>query len=598
MEGNSITSFENLCRIFEMRINLDREKGVKTSPDVISNYEKYSKKIDEFYNIEFQKELKHLISPAVTLEKEEDRLKRLIKLLEDRLSRRIELEDKFYSSTGRYISGLQLIVSEAELEDKKERLSLISNYLETSREIDNVTDSLNKLRDLLNTEEEKKSEYETKNKIMEDELYSTFMNVIKDSDYENIKEEDIDNELEQIRSKVSETEETLDITRESVGSLITSGLEDDYSSYIEEAERNYFNYKNKELILKIYKLVITFEEEFKLICAKREKIDELLEEKKNLKESLSIETNDELLPFENTLLLQSKSLDNEREVLENITNYISRIKFKEERLEELNELNNSAQILSILREYGLVETYDTDDITNDITEDSIQDNMQDMESPLLEESVSEVVYDPYRIVEVKDYPKTLNVGLAKLKGESVREKVNKKLNPKADYELVSDLPSESLENSNILIDNNNASIDEATLDTNVVENRLEEATSLNLDIPNVEDVKTELSTWKIPTETQPNTLNFENQDQNNLSALEMVKPSFDIPEILNNNEQISDINITSIPIDENNSSINNNLFWVPVTDSKMETNDFPNINIPINNDSSGNSNFSFPTINN
>ena len=45
MEGNSITAFENLCRIFEMRIKLDREKGVKISLDVLDNYEKYSKKI-------------------------------------------------------------------------------------------------------------------------------------------------------------------------------------------------------------------------------------------------------------------------------------------------------------------------------------------------------------------------------------------------------------------------------------------------------------------------------------------------------------------------------------------------------------------------
>ena len=130
MEGNSITSFENLCKIFEMRIKLDKKKGVKTSLDVLSNFEKYSKKIDAIYNSEFQKELKSLISPAVTLEKEEERLKKLIKLLEERLDRRVELEDRFYNSTGKYITGLQVIVSESELAEKKSRLSIISNYLD------------------------------------------------------------------------------------------------------------------------------------------------------------------------------------------------------------------------------------------------------------------------------------------------------------------------------------------------------------------------------------------------------------------------------------------------------------------------------------
>ena len=109
MEGNSIISFENLCRIFEMRIKLDKEKGIKTTLDILDNYEKYSKKIDSIYNSEFQKELKPLISPAITLEKEEDRLRRLIKLLEERLDRRVELEDRFYASTGKYITGLMPI---------------------------------------------------------------------------------------------------------------------------------------------------------------------------------------------------------------------------------------------------------------------------------------------------------------------------------------------------------------------------------------------------------------------------------------------------------------------------------------------------------
>ena len=53
MEGNSIKSFENLCKIFEMRIKLDREKKVKTPSDILINYEKYAKKIDNIYNSSF-----------------------------------------------------------------------------------------------------------------------------------------------------------------------------------------------------------------------------------------------------------------------------------------------------------------------------------------------------------------------------------------------------------------------------------------------------------------------------------------------------------------------------------------------------------------
>ena len=45
MEGNSIKSFENLCKIFEMRIKLDKERNIKTPSDVIDNYEKQVRRI-------------------------------------------------------------------------------------------------------------------------------------------------------------------------------------------------------------------------------------------------------------------------------------------------------------------------------------------------------------------------------------------------------------------------------------------------------------------------------------------------------------------------------------------------------------------------
>ena len=162
MEGNSLKSFENLCKIFEMRIKLDKEKGIDTPEDVLINYEKYAKKIDSIYNNDFEKEIKPLITPEVTLDKEKERLKKLIKLLEDRLSKRDNLENKFYITTGRYIKGLQLVVSESELNENKDRLELISKYLDTKDEIENITESIAKLKDSLLDEENKREESKKK----------------------------------------------------------------------------------------------------------------------------------------------------------------------------------------------------------------------------------------------------------------------------------------------------------------------------------------------------------------------------------------------------------------------------------------------------
>lgn len=621
MEGNSLVSFENLCKIFEMRIRLDRETGVKTSLEVLDNYEKYSKKIDNAYNGQFQKELKPLISPAVTLEKEKDRLRRLIKLLEDRLDKRIELEDRYYETTGKYLSGLQMIVSDAELEEKRERLALISKYLETKEEITSVKDSLLKLRDSLNEEENKKFEYEEKNKIMEDELYASFVSVIKNNEYfKNINEDDIDNELEDIRVSVLETKETLDITKESVGSLSTSGLDDEYASYVEEAEKNYYGYKNKEIILKIYKLITMFEDDFKQLYSKREKIIDLLKEKRELGSMLTLQVKDELLPFEKVLSSQCNTLDNEKDVIDNIANYTSRIKFKEERLAELNEVNDSVDILAILREYGLIETYDTEDVVlveeeidyplvEEIEENSLESFIPKFEIPSLEEidikedTVIEEFYDPYRIVEILDYPKTLNVGLAKLKGESVREKVNKKLNPKKKETTFEDIVEvEATGDNDNVTGTSESTLVEIEMPSVKENDKVEEVKEDVIATENVtaeplwtptENVTPVMVTpvWELPEELDVKPAVVKEEDKPNTLPVWDIKPEMPNPQDSTQTSNLDNFNIMDKPID----NVSN--FWMPVSDSKVDNNVFPTIGLT-NNNVNNSSEFVFPTMNN
>lgn len=596
MEGNNVKSFENLCKIFEMRIKLDKEKKIKTPSDVLINYEKYAKKIDNIYNEEFEKEIRPLITPSKTIEEEKERLENLIKLLEDRLDKRNDLEDRYYIATGDYISGLQVVISDKELDEKRQRLSLINRYLETNSEIDSVHDSIAKLKVLLSEEEEKKEEYKIKNQIMEDDLYTEFMKVIKeDSSFNNITEDNVDDELTNIVSIVKESKETLDVTRESVKNLITNGLEDDYTSYVNEAEKSYFVIKNKELYLKLYKLVVNFEDDFNSIFVKRDNIKKLIEERKDLRSDLGITDIDELLSFEKKILEQIDIIDNEKKVLENISNYTSRIEFKENRLEELENDNNSVEILSILREFHLIDTYDNHDEVLDTSEDS-QD--EEKNEDVSEDSVIKDFIDPYRIKEIKEAPLTLNLGLAKLKGESVREKVNKKLNPKPisfDDVLSND--------NNVYPEKNNDDIKEPlvwelpksneldSLNVDLTEtnkNKVEEATSI------VNDVKEETPIWNIPSDAEA----LPNQNINNSIPLwENIQPIFndESNNIDNNNQELSSIDITS----SNESSVSDSSpFWIPVSDEKLETSSFPNINIPITDNLSSNDNFGFPDLNN
>ena len=618
MEGNSLNSFENLCKIFETRIKLDKEKNIETPPDVLINYEKYSKKIDSIYNSKFEKEIKPLIVPAVTIEKEEERLGKLISLLKSRLEKREELENRFYLTTGRYIKGLQLVVSESEFEDKKNRLETITKYLDTRNEINTVNESISELKDKLSDEVAKQDEYIKKNKIMEDELYNTFKDVISNDDYlSKLNEDDIDTEIAMVIDKVKDNKETLDVTKDSVNSLMISGDNDDYASYIEDAERSYFTWKNRELLLKIYSLVVKFEDNYNDLYEKRDKINRIVRNRRSIKDNLTIEVTDNFSSFEDVLKEQLDVLKNEKEVLENVSNYTNRISFKEERLSELEEANNSVEILSILREYGLIDTYDNKEELEEVP----------LETPELEEDngdeeeifVKEI--NPYRIVDVIDYPKSLNIGLARLKGESVREKVNKKLNPTIKAPTFDDITNEidnSKEEDKVIDTSNNDLVDDKKLDNEGVK---EDIVTPTWDIPKKEEVVT--PTWEVPKkediikkdDTDIKAINDDNipvwgsNINTNINTVEEVNTSNGSVPIWNDTFKTSESNNLNNNIstpsfdlkEENNKEemSSENMFWVPVSDSKLDANVFPSIDIPVNNGFNGTKdNFGFPDINN
>lgn len=592
MEGNSLNSFENLCKIFETRIKLDKEKNIETPPDVLINYEKYSKKIDSIYNSKFEKEIKPLIVPAVTIEKEEERLGKLISLLKSRLEKREELENRFYLITGRYIKGLQLVVSESEFEDKKNRLETITKYLDTRNEINTVNESISELKDKLSDEVAKQDEYIKKNKIMEDELYNSFKDVISNDDYlSKLNEDDIDTEIAMVIDKVKDNKETLDVTKDSVNSLMISGDNDDYASYIEDAERSYFTWKNRELLLKIYSLVVKFEDNYNDLFEKRDKINKIIRNRRSIKDNLTIEVTDNFSSFEDVLKEQLDVLKNEKEVLENVSNYTNRISFKEERLSELEEANNSVEILSILREYGLIDTYDNKEELEEVpleTPELEEDNGDEEEEIFVKE------INPYRIVDVIDYPKSLNIGLARLKGESVREKVNKKLNPTIKAPTFDDITNEidnSKEEDKVIDTSNNDLVDDKKLDNEGVK---EDIVTPTWEAPKKEDIIKKDDT-DIKVINDDNIPVWGSNINTNINTVEEVNTSNGSVPIWNNTLD-NNSNSTDTKILDNKED---NAFWVPVSDSKLDANVFPSIDIPVNNGFNGTKdNFGFPDINN
>ena len=549
--------------------------------------------IDSIYNSKFEKEIKPLIVPAVTIEKEEERLGKLISLLKSRLEKREELENRFYLTTGRYIKGLQLVVSESEFEDKKNRLETITKYLDTRNEINTVNESISELKDKLSDEVAKQDEYIKKNKIMEDELYNSFKDTISDDDYlSKINEDDIDTEIAVVIDKVKDNKETLDVTKDSVNSLMISGDNDDYASYIEDAERSYFTWKNRELLLKVYSLVVKFEDNYNDLFEKRDKINKIVRNRRSIKDNLTIEVTDNFSSFEDVLKEQLDVLKNEKEVLENVSNYTNRISFKEERLSELEEANNSVEILSILREYGLIDTYDNKEELEEVPLETPELEKGDNGDEEEEIFVKEI--NPYRIVDVIDYPKSLNIGLARLKGESVREKVNKKLNPTIKAPTFDDITNEidnSKEEDKVIDTSNNDLVDDKKLDNEGVK---EDIVTPTWEAPKKEDIIKKDDT-DIKVINDDNIPVWGSNINTNINTVEEVNTSNGSVPIWNNTLD-NNSNSTDTKILDNKED---NAFWVPVSDSKLDANVFPSIDIPVNNGFNGTKdNFGFPDINN
>ncbi len=646
MEGNSIKSFENLCKIFEMKIKLNRKNGIPQDETVRSNYEKYAKKIDDIYNDVFAKEIRDVISPKKTIEEEAKRLEKLISLLDGRLEKRHNLEDRYYETTGEYLSSLQPIVSISELNEKKDRLDLINKYLNTKSEIDNITEDVAEMKNDLLEEEKKKEEYAVKNKIMEDELYSLFIGAIRNDDfYSNLDEENLDSEISEASSKATEAKETLDITLESVNSLEENGMDDDYASYIEEASRGYYLWKNRELILRIYGLVVVLDDDFEKMCDKRYSILDIISERNNLKQELKIDSLDEFFEFEKSLDNQVNTLKEEREVLTNINNYNSRIQYKEDKLAELEKVINSVEVLSILREYGLVETYKDDmedemfgeDDPSDMPLELDSENTENLEEPENNSS------DPYRILEVKDHPMSLNVTLAKLKGESVREKVKKKLNPDMAMPTFDDLVNGEDLDSNLQDDgkeDNSVNTWEVPIDINVGDTTISSETLEKIDgsekAPKGEDLLKEAHTEmevshdsldlnsdstlskeeksseikseeNMSTATSSNTEALyvnEKASTGNSSVIPVWNAPVDIEKEAPTNSQVNNIPLWDIKPtiesgnEEKTVDTQNNAFWIPIPEKKEEDNSFPRINIPVIGGSTNNSNnnLDFPAI--
>lgn len=453
----------DLYKILRMSILLSQND---VDEETLKKFQDASSNIDEILDKDYEKKLETLFYKTNTLEEEEDRLKKLVTLVKNRVEQRKSLIDDYQTITFKRFPDLGYINKSGELDLYETRLNTIKSYLDNSRLIKLNEIELSDLRDKLVKEHDKKQENEVRNSRLETSLYNEFMNVLSDDAIYSTKDfSDIDNEILELQSKIQEAKDQKDTFVTAFNNLKSSGitgeLEIEYSSYVENSKKNYYLLKEEEYILKLYKLISDKKSDYGNLYVKREDIKDLLQERTLLRTELDIKEKDLLLPVSNLLLEQRQDIIAEKENIDNINNLTERIKLKESRLEELNKEIGKPEILSILKEFSLIDTYDHNELVDDkyddnldfeleeekeqedldkeeepetldnqklsLFEELLKEGQKEQEEPKTEEIkeeeiIPEKVYQDNQIKESNTVP-TMNLGLSRLKSISVMKRV-------------------------------------------------------------------------------------------------------------------------------------------------------------------------------
>lgn len=484
----------DLYKILRMSILLNPNE---IDREALSKFKDAAIKIDEMLSEIYDEKLEDMFYNTTTLEEEEKRLKNLIVLINERIEERKNLIEDYTSVTNRDLDDLEYINKAGEVDSYESRLKSIKDYTENSKLIKLNEEDLEILKENLVKEYDVKSSNEIKNTKLEDTLHNNFINILYDLElYKTLISADIDDEIEELRTEIKDAQDQKDTFEQAFNNLKSSGisgeLELEYASYVENAKNTYYSVKEKEIIFRLYKLFDEKKSEYVELYQKRASIKELLQERLLLRKQLNIKGKDLMSKLLDVIEEQSEEIESEKVNIDNINILTEKIKLKENRLEELNRDIRRPEVLSLLKEYALIETYNHDDdldtiedldaieevtfeeeqeeeeipeqkeIVEEIEEEEQEELALDLLKDLLPEEqfeeqeenveipepeVIEKTYQPNEIKESLTVP-TMNFGLSRLKSISVMKRVADMLGVNARKELkkeeiIAEIPKEN-----------------------------------------------------------------------------------------------------------------------------------------------------------
>lgn len=427
--NNSNEMQQNLYKILRMNIILAKSSGEIVSEDTLQSFDDAAKKIDEIDNIKYDEDIKDLYYATTTLEEEKKRLEKLVSIIDKRIEERKNLIVDYKETTNRPLEALGYIKDEDKIDEYKERLANINTYLSNKDNIIKIEEELRELHTKVEECYNSKQKDEANNFELEDDLLLNFKNIISSSTYSDILSAvDIDFELEKLKPDVINAKKTLNTFETAFNNLkkasISLDSEAEYSSYVEDAKKSYYFVKEKEFLYDIYKIIIDSKNIYSELYNKRDNLDKVLGERLNLRLEIGIFEEDMLNDLYALIDKQNKSILRQKENIDNIASIEDKIKFKELKLNELKEDNKKVEILSLLQEFGIIDTYKSD-VTLDLPKVVEEEPKEEIKEEKIEEK--EEILLPNMVVDVKDAYENLNLSFARSKADTVMRRVGRSL---------------------------------------------------------------------------------------------------------------------------------------------------------------------------
>ena len=351
---------ENKYKILRMSLLLGHDTNRE---ETINNFEESAREIDAMNNETYLEELENKFYETKTLEEEQKKLTDLVDYIKGRIYQRESLLGDFINITGKNLMGLGDIKYENQLDEYEERLNYINEYINNTKTIEENSKELEKLDIILNSEEKQKERNESKNEELERALLDKFERVAKNKiNIDELTEDNLDSELEEVKSHADESKKSLDIFKKSFETLKNAGIsyeeESEYKSYVNSARDIYYDYKETEYLLELYRLLLTNETEYINIYNKREYINSILNDRLETRKELEITSEDKLNDIYKILDNQNEIVLSQKENIDNIEVLKAQIANLKENTKELKEDNEKVEILTILKEYNMVDTYE------------------------------------------------------------------------------------------------------------------------------------------------------------------------------------------------------------------------------------------------